>query len=138
MMEYWNVGHEVKPGAHDVEHKNTKILLNPLFHYSNIPLFQSRSEAELSSVGGSLRLRTASLEVGGRRSPTQSIDPPTRSVGVQITPIDTRRQTAPRSFTASTTIPTDTPRRHCGSSQFMSAVSKQGAQSASPLRTFVA
>ncbi len=40
MMEYWN----------DVEDKKTKILLYPLFHYSNIPLFQLRSEAELSSV----------------------------------------------------------------------------------------
>jgi hypothetical protein len=39
MMEYWN----------DVEDKKTKILLYPLFHYSNIPLFQLRSEAELSS-----------------------------------------------------------------------------------------
>jgi hypothetical protein len=30
MMEYWNVGHEVKLCADDVEDKNTKILLNPL------------------------------------------------------------------------------------------------------------
>ncbi len=38
-MEYWN----------DVEDKKTKIHLNPLFHHSIIPLFQLRSEAELSS-----------------------------------------------------------------------------------------
>ena len=56
MMEYWN----------DVKEKETKILLNPSFHHSSIPLFQLRSEAELSSfsgigpvylVGGSLRDR---------------------------------------------------------------------------------
>jgi len=39
MMEYWN----------DAKEKKTKILLNPIFHCSNIPLFQLRNEVELSS-----------------------------------------------------------------------------------------
>ena len=36
MMEYWT---RSEACAHDVEHKNMKILLDPLFHHSTIPLF---------------------------------------------------------------------------------------------------
>ncbi len=39
MLEYWN----------DAKDKRTKILLNPLFQQSIIPLFQMRSEEEQSN-----------------------------------------------------------------------------------------
>ena len=63
MMEYWT---RSEACAHDVKEKETKSLLNPTFQHSSSPLFQLRSEAELSSfsgigpvylVGGSLRDR---------------------------------------------------------------------------------
>jgi len=47
MMEYWN----------DVEDKKIQIRLNPLFHHSIIPVFQLRSEAELSSYDKILSAR---------------------------------------------------------------------------------
>ena len=48
---------QAQPVRYDVEDKKTKILSNPLFQHSIVPLFQLRSEAELSSNHPAFSLR---------------------------------------------------------------------------------